>query len=171
MQPTEILMQEHRVIEQVLSCLEKLAEAGSRDGRIEAAVAADAIDFLRVFADRFHHAKEEENLFPMMEARGFSPDLGPTAVMRQDHEAGRALVARMAEAVNGASEGQATEVRAFVESAMTYVSLLREHIQREDQCLFPMADQALRPEDQQAQTAAPRRPSEEEVVSSAPAPP
>lgn len=140
MRPTEILSEEHRVIEVVLDCVEKMADALDRGEKLDAESAREAIDFLRVFADRCHHGKEEDQLFPLMEQRGYSPHEGPTAVMRMEHEQGRALIRRMEQAVEAAGEG-------FVEAARGYVDLLRAHIQKEDHCLFPMADQALTPED------------------------
>lgn len=137
MRPTEILTAEHRVIERVLTCLERMAGRARGDARIDVESAREAIDFLRGFADRCHHAKEEEQLFPLMEANGFSPHQGPTAVMRHEHTVGRELIARMDEAV--ARE----EVGTFGTAVDAYVALLREHIRKEDHCLFPMADQTL----------------------------
>jgi len=143
MRPTEILEAEHRVIEQVLSCLERMATIGTEAGRIDADPAREAIDFLRNFADRCHHGKEEAQLFPAMESRGFSPENGPTAVMRYEHTVGRKLIGQMDDAVEQASQGSAEHVRVFAHSAREYVGMLREHIRKEDHCLFPMADQAL----------------------------
>ena len=163
MRPTEVLMQEHRVIEQVLDCLERIAEDCERAGKVDADSAGKAIDFLRTFADRCHHGKEEEQLFPMMEVHGFSPDQGPTAVMRQDHVAGRTRIRAMDEAIEAASAGDPEACRAYVANARAYVLLLREHIQKEDHCLFPMADQALTEDDQKELQDRFRRVEHEEI--------
>ena len=148
MRATTILMNEHRLIEQVLTCLERMADKATADGRLEAAPARDAVAFFREFADGCHHAKEEDRLFPMMESRGFRPDAGPTAVMRHEHVRGRELVDRLADAINGAAEGNSAEICRFVDTTANYAELLREHIGKEDHCLFPMADQALGAEGQ-----------------------
>jgi hemerythrin-like domain-containing protein len=58
------------------------------------------VDFVRNFADRCHHAKEEENLFPRMEARGVPRDGGPIGVMLFEHEEGRAYVRAIAGAID-----------------------------------------------------------------------
>jgi hemerythrin-like domain-containing protein len=72
MRPTEILSSEHRVIEQVLDCLEAMVK-GLRAGKpLEEERAATALYFLRQFADACHHGKEEERLFPMLVARGMA---------------------------------------------------------------------------------------------------
>jgi hemerythrin-like domain-containing protein len=146
--PTEILSDEHRVIEQVLDCLERMADECRRHGALDAQAAKDAIDFFRNFADRCHHGKEEAHLFPALEARGFSRDEGPTGVMRREHDQGRACVRGMDEAVDAASAGDAAAQRRFVEHATHYIDLLREHIQKEDHCLFAMANQVFSDRDQ-----------------------
>jgi hemerythrin-like domain-containing protein len=143
MRTTEILMSEHRVIERVLLCLEKIADAAEETGRLDAASARDAIAFLRTFADRCHHAKEEERLFPAMERFGLPRDAGPTAVMRKEHEIGREHVRRMAAAVDAFDKGAADAAGRFVVEARGFVELLREHIAKEDEVLFPMADRML----------------------------
>ena len=71
MKPTEILSGEHRIIEQVLDCLEKMAQNCAAGGRLDKPSAEQALDFFRNFADRCHHGKEETHLFPAMEAKGF----------------------------------------------------------------------------------------------------
>jgi len=150
MRPTEILMDEHRVIETVLDCLEAMAARCAEGGSLDAQSAREAVDFFRGFADRCHHGKEEAELFPAMEARGFPADQGPTAVMRAEHAEGRRLLAEIERAIDGAAAPEPRASRAFAESSLRYTALLREHIQKEDHCLFPMADGALTNEDQAA---------------------
>ena len=66
MSPTEILMQEHRLIEQVLDCLEALTQRAEGTGTLDVASATQALEFFSVFADRCHHAKEEDCFFPLL---------------------------------------------------------------------------------------------------------
>jgi len=149
MKPTDILSHEHRVIEQVLTCLEKMVQRCDAEGKLEVQPAQDAVEFLRHFADRCHHAKEEDHLFPAMEAKGFSRQGGPTGVMIYEHELARAHVRGMGEAVQAASAGDALALKQFSQHARQYVSLLRQHIEKEDHCLYAMANQAFTEEDQQ----------------------
>ncbi len=142
MRATEILMEEHRVIEVVLDCLERLAERCAAEGHLDAGAALRALDFFRHFADRCHHGKEEDYLFRLLEDRGVRRDSGPTGVMLHEHEQGRRHVAAMAGAIPAAAEDAAARAD-FVSHARQYVRLLREHIRKEDHCLFPMADSAL----------------------------
>jgi hemerythrin-like domain-containing protein len=143
MLPTEILKDEHRVIEQVLNCLERIADDCAAERKLDGRSALQALDFFRTFADGCHHHKEEAHLFPVLERKGFPPTSGPTAVMRSEHAEGRRHVQAMAAAVERATLGDSGAVSRFVEHARGYIRLLREHIAKEDNCLFPMADAAL----------------------------
>jgi hemerythrin-like domain-containing protein len=149
MKPSDILKSEHRVIEQVLDCLEQLAQHSANAGQCDVRSAEQAIDFFRNFADRCHHGKEEEHFFPAMEAKGFSRDCGPTGVMLLEHELGRREVTGMSSALAACQAGDGAAPQRFAEHARAYIRLLREHIQKEDHCLFSMADQAFTPADQQ----------------------
>jgi hemerythrin-like domain-containing protein len=146
---TEILSSEHRVIEQVLDCLERIAQGCQDEARLDKASAMQALDFFRNFADRCHHGKEETHLFPALEAKGFPRDGGPTGVMLHEHDQGRACIRSMAVAADGAAEGGADAIAAFVAAAQGYIALLRQHIEKEDHCLFSMADRAFTAADQQ----------------------
>lgn len=133
MRATDVLMEEHRVIEQVLSCLEKLADRCAAGEDLDGDSAREALDFFRHFADHCHHDKEEGHLFPLLEARGLVRDGGPTGVMLHEHDEGRRLIAALAAAV------EENAPREFVRHARAYVGLLCDHIRKEDHCLFPMA--------------------------------
>jgi len=148
MKPTEVLSAEHRVIEQVLNCLEKIAAQAEKTGKLEKQPAQDAVSFFRAFADQCHHGKEEALLFPALEAKGMPRNGGPTGVMIQEHETGRACVRGMADAV------EKDDAKSFAQNGRAYIELLRQHIQKEDHCLFGMADQALSPADQASLLAA-----------------
>jgi hemerythrin-like domain-containing protein len=149
MRPTDILSAEHRVIEQVLDCLDKIASEGSGGDRFDAESARQAVDFLRHFADQCHHGKEEGHLFPLLETRGLPHYSGPTAVMRQEHEQGRRHLAAMAATIEPATTGKG-ERETFRAHAKAYTRLLRDHIRKEEDCLFTMAANLLDEGDCQA---------------------
>jgi hemerythrin-like domain-containing protein len=155
MKPTEILSEEHRVIETVLAVLEKMADRLASDQELDTKSASEAIAFFRTFADECHHGKEEDFLFPMLEQKGFSREQGPTGVMFHEHDEGRRHVKAMAEAVDQLnsstpeSDQQTAAREQFAHHALAFVTLLREHIQKEDHCLFNMADQAFSESEQQ----------------------
>jgi hemerythrin-like domain-containing protein len=150
MSPTDILRGEHRVIEQVVACLEKLANQSCTQGKLDGEAARQAIDFFQTFADRCHHVKEESHLFPLMETKGFSPHSGPTSVMRAEHDEGRRFLKILENTIDDAVAGKPEAVQRFATNAHGYARLLREHIDKEDHRLFPMADNALTGTDQQS---------------------
>jgi hemerythrin-like domain-containing protein len=142
---TEVLKEEHRVIEKVLDALERLAKAAESSSLAEW---EKAIDFARNFADKCHHLKEENLLFPVMEAHGIPREGGPIGMMLAEHEEGRSYVRAMAAAVASAGKDSADNRQILRETAIAYIQLLRQHIQKEDEVLFQMADGVLSPEEQ-----------------------
>jgi hemerythrin-like domain-containing protein len=150
MQPTQVLMDEHRVIEQVIGCVEKMAEQAANEGALNTEHAFQAVEFIRHFADHCHHAKEEDQLFRLMYDRGFSPEQGPLAVMLDEHEQGRRHVRAMDEAIAAYSHGDDAALEQFAFHARSYAELLRGHIVKEDFILYPMADEAFSDDDQES---------------------
>ncbi len=143
MKATRILTEEHLVIKKVLQCLEKIVAESERNKKLNLESARTAIDFFTNFADSCHHAKEEDRLFPAMEESGIPREGGPLGVMVMDHIAGREAIQGMVESMDKASQGDAAAVKAFADNAGEYISLLSDHIRKEDHCLFSMADSAL----------------------------
>lgn len=133
--PTQILRDEHVLILGALDALERAADRLERFGAAPPdAWWAEMVGWLRAFADQGHHAKEERLLFPAMARAGVPADGGgPIGAMLAEHEEGRALVRVIA-----GSDGprRAAAVR-------RYVDLLRAHIDKENDVLFPLADSVL----------------------------
>jgi hemerythrin-like domain-containing protein len=150
MTATEILKDEHRLIKRVLDWGE--AEIARIDGgkRPDTAKLTQAVDFIRNFADRCHHAKEEGLLFTRMEEKGMPREGGPIAVMLHEHVLGRAHAAAMAASLDGAGRLEPAALASLREHLAGYIGLLRAHIDKEDQILYPMADRLLGPADQEA---------------------
>lgn len=150
---TDLLSEEHRVIERVMSGLEVLVRTSLQQKRLDEALARMAIDFIKSFADRIHHGKEEDDLFARMVERGMSRQSGPLAVMLHEHELGRSCVKAMETNVSKAAEGDATSLAAFSDAAGEYIELLRNHIMKEDRVLYPMSDKILNEKDQEEMLA------------------
>ncbi len=140
---TSRLREEHTHILEVANALAVLVRA-AEEGRWDVDAFADCVTFIRLFADACHHGKEEDLLFPELEAAGMPRDQGPIAVMLHEHQQGRALARYMAGALDGARAGDPEAQATLRNAAMGYVNLIRGHIQKEDHVLFEMADQAVR---------------------------
>jgi hemerythrin-like domain-containing protein len=136
------LERDHRVIEEVVALLEDVARHAGPDRAF--AFGAWAVEFVRRFADRCHHAKEEEALFPLLESRGIARRGGPIGMLLLEHQEGRSLLADMERAL------AARDLPAFVASAGAYAGLLRAHIAKERGVLFPLGERRLGREDDRA---------------------
>jgi hemerythrin-like domain-containing protein len=150
MQATDILMSEHRVIERVIASLETAANRLQAGQEVRPGFFMDAADFIKGFADGCHHRKEEGVLFKALQANGMPAGQGPIAVMLSEHEQGRKFTQGMRAAAQGLQAGDASARQSLVKNALGYAALLRQHIQKEDQVLFPMASRII-PVDKQAQ--------------------
>jgi hemerythrin-like domain-containing protein len=107
-------------------------------------VAPDHIEqilgFLGDFADKCHHGKEEDLLFPAMEEAGIPREGGPIGVMLLEHVQGREHIQAMRSAASGYKGGEPGQSSHFVRHGRAYVSLLNQHIEKENNVLFRMAD-------------------------------
>jgi len=147
MLPTEDLMNEHRVIERMLGVVDRACDRIERGQEVDQELFVNAADFFRNFADKCHHGKEESLLFQKMQERGVSGEVGPIAVMLREHQDGRAHVKKMTE-LSAAKMSEKTK-GGLVKASRSYVDLLSKHIQKEDNILYPMANQILTKDDQE----------------------
>jgi hemerythrin-like domain-containing protein len=152
MEATEVLMSEHRVIERVLTALEKAAQRLENHEPLRAEFFVDAAEFIKGFADGCHHRKEEDVLFTAMIAHGIPEKGGPVGVMLAEHDQGRMFTRAMREAAQKLDAGDESARADVVQNVRGYVALLRQHILKEDTILFPMADRALPPASQEKVT-------------------
>jgi hemerythrin-like domain-containing protein len=146
---TALLKEEHDLILRGLAVLEKVAARLADCKPVARETVEKLVEFFRNFADRCHHGKEEVMLFPALEEAGLPREGGPTGVMVYEHEEGRACVRGIA----GAAARLAADPAAageIVQHARQFISLLRAHIDKENDVLFIMADSILSPEAQQA---------------------
>jgi hemerythrin-like domain-containing protein len=159
MKPTEDLMHEHKAIKVMLSIMSKIAENIRNQKKTD----SEEIEKLIDFADKCHHGKEETVLFPALVDAGMSDQSGPVAVMLHEHDLGRGFIKNMALSVEAMKAGDISAINQVAESMEEYVSLLHNHIQKEENILFPMADKLL-PEEKQYETFIAFERIEEEVV-------
>lgn len=159
MMPTEELKHEHQVILLVLAGAERQAR---RPGEADLAQIGEMIEFFVNFVDRCHHSKEEKHLFVKMEERGIPHD-GPIRVMLDEHDQGRRLVTAMKKSLSEAWAGSGAATEALRNDLIAYVRLLRSHIDKEDNILYPMADSAFTVEDRRSLEEAFKKVESEEM--------
>ena len=134
---TMVLSEEHqnilKVIDGVLNECNEIE--GGKD--LEKGFFAEVIDFIKNYADAYHHAKEEDILFKAMLENVENMHCNPIPVMLHEHEEGRHYIKNLEEAIANSDQEQ------ILTNARGYCLLLRDHIYKEDNVLYPMAEQAL----------------------------
>lgn len=148
-QPTAVLRDEHQVILRVIEVLKQLRERSLNGGRFEVDSFKRCVEFFQLFADACHHAKEEDLLFPAIEACGIPREGGPIGVMLEEHQMARGFTKEMAAALEANDDGQPEAQSKFHDAAGKYIELLTNHIFKEDNILFNMTDQVLSGADQE----------------------
>jgi hemerythrin-like domain-containing protein len=140
---TQALVDEHRLILRMIALLEKKARQTAEGKYLNWQFYLDGIDFIRQYADRFHHAKEEDVLFKALVDNGMPKDHSPVAAMLMEHDQGRSYVRAMEVAVLEAQSGRADTYQAIADNALGYAALLQDHIAKEDDILYPLSERVL----------------------------
>ena len=143
MKATDELKKEHQGIELMLQILSAISEKLSRGENVPVEHLDSIIEFFTIFVDKCHHGKEEEFLFPALETAGVLREGGPIGVMLSEHEQGRKLVAKLKDALTEYRTGDKTTAVSIQAICDKYITLLDEHITKENNVLFPMAGTKL----------------------------
>lgn len=134
---TKQLSDEHQNILKVIDALVQECDALDGGEELDQEFFRQVVDFIRNYADKFHHAKEEDILFKGLDHPGVEMHCDPRPQMLHEHDLGRSFVKGIE---YGGSQANKEQV---VENARGYARLLQEHIYKEDNILFPMAENAL----------------------------
>ena len=134
----QILSAEHKNILKVISAVFKQCEEIDSGKYLDEPFFVKVISFIKNYADKFHHAKEEDILFAELNKDGVLEHCNPIEQMLHEHTLGRGFVKGLSEAVEKGDKAEA------VKNAREYCELLQEHIFKEDNILYPMADEALK---------------------------
>lgn len=130
--PVKRLVDEHILIKRWLALIPGVIENLDVTKEEDRKLILDGVDFIKSYADKFHHAKEEEILF-----KYFDDNLDIIKSMLQDHDTARNHVKAMVEAV------AKQDKEAIVTHLNGYKELLSEHIKKEDEILYPWMDRNL----------------------------
>jgi hemerythrin-like domain-containing protein len=142
MKATQQLRDEHEGVKIMLSILEQVCQQWEATENLNREHFGGILRFLKVFVDQCHHGKEEELLFPALVAAGV-PEDGPIAVMLHEHQMGRNYVKAMSTAFCKYMASGVSSSKDVLQNAHSYISLLRDHIEKENNVLFVMADSLL----------------------------
>lgn len=140
MKPTDELMAEHQNVLVTLEILNKISHDIRSGKPVAQEDLSELMEVLRLYVDQCHHGKEENILFPSIEALGIPRDAGPTGVMFSEHDNGRQFIQGMRDALADFHAGGSKSLIPFADNAEQYSTLMQQHIYKEDNILYPMAN-------------------------------
>jgi hemerythrin-like domain-containing protein len=147
MKATDLLRDDHRLIERTLAALAMATVQLEQSAPVRPGFFLGVVEFFEGFVHGVHYRREEGVFFPAMERAGAPRTAGPLAVAIREHEESRGIARAMRSAAERWGAGDESARQQLAEDARRYVSLLKQHIAREDQLLFPMAEDMIPGED------------------------
>jgi hemerythrin-like domain-containing protein len=134
---TQDLRKEHDAILHVFTILDKMLSTDTKEDVEIFKFGDELIFFLKTFADKCHHGKEEDYLFKELITKGVPNEGGPIGVMLQEHKQGREYILLMNKSL------ESKDLINFRTNAAKYRDHMRNHIEKENNFLFVMADKLL----------------------------
>ena len=141
---TSMLSEEHQLILKAIDVILKECKQLDEGQELEKSFFENAIDFIKNYADKFHHAKEEDILFEKLNSDTVQMHCNPIPQMLYEHDTGRDFVKGMERGL------EETDKKTVIENARGYSYLLKDHIMKEDNILYPIAEEALNDEQKDA---------------------
>jgi len=138
---TASLRRDHELIEKVIKAMESTIQLLNDGKQIPESILMPVIDFSKNFTDVCHHSKEEKSLFPALEQAGLPTNMGPIAMMLMDHQRSREIGTEMeTSAKEYLTSGNSAKL---VSDMQQYVEHITEHLWKENNKLFMMAEARL----------------------------
>ena len=138
---TASLRHDHKLIEKVLGALDTTIKLLKDGKKIPEQILLPTLDFTQNFTDVCHHGKEEEALFPALEKAGMPTNMGPIRMMLIDHERTKEIAEHISKSSKKYLESGSSDY--LIESLELYVQHVTEHLWKENNRLFMMADSRL----------------------------
>jgi hemerythrin-like domain-containing protein len=137
MKPIGPLMREHRLIEKMLTALMLHVDKIERSKKVNPVIIDVAVDFVRMYADRTHHGKEEEILFRDLAKKNLPPEL--KKIMQElldEHVWGRKTTGMLVAAKDKYLSGEEEELPQIISLARELGGFYPKHIEKEDKRFF-----------------------------------
>lgn len=138
MKPRGPLMIEHRLIEKVLALAAQMAQRIKTEGKADPYAIYSIVDFIKTYADRTHHGKEEDILFRELAAKDLSASHRSTMEdLINEHKTSRRATAELLAANEAYEKGDADKLSVIVEKIVFLAGFYPVHIAKEDKTFFP----------------------------------
>jgi hemerythrin-like domain-containing protein len=143
MDAIDILVNEHVYIKKILKAVRKDCEELAEGKNVDVEFYRKVIDFVRNFADKYHHQKEEKKLFNIMSEKNEALKTGPIMGMLMEHDLGRMYIKNLDEMLTAYENGDKKKKAYIIANALAYEMLLDKHIDKEDTAIYMMARRQL----------------------------
>lgn len=151
MQPIGPLMWEHRTIERVIRVFKDQILHMQQENAIDVAFIDAAVDFIRTYADRTHHGKEEAILFRDLANKELSEEHARImAELIEEHRFARATTRNLVEARDRYVRGDPVPLGEFITHFRTLSDFYPQHIEKEDRHFFYPAMEYFSDEEREA---------------------
>lgn len=144
---TTSLRRDHDLIDKVINSMKTTIQLLESGTKIPESILNPVIDFSKNFTDVCHHSKEEKSLFPALERAGMPTHMGPIAKMLMEHEVTRKIGNKMEESTN--NYFKTDDATQLISDMKEYVEHVTEHLWKENNRLFMMAEARLQNVSQQ----------------------
>lgn len=151
MQARAPLMVEHRLIERMVSIIKDALVQIESTRKVDPLFVDTAVDFIRTYADRTHHGKEEDILFRNLNKRPLTAE--DRCVMKElleEHVFGRQTTKTLVEANTRYRNGDESALTEIVSKLQTLVGFYPKHIEKEDKIFFPASRSYFTDEEDQS---------------------
>ncbi|MGO9377819.1 MAG: hemerythrin domain-containing protein [Dissulfurispiraceae bacterium] len=151
MKPRGPLMIEHRLIEKMLDIVKKQSYIIGVQDKVDPVFIDTVVDFIKTYADRTHHGKEEDIMFKVLATKNMNAE--DEKVMREladEHIYARKLVTELVQAKMEYLGGRRTALKTIKEKLDTLVKFYPVHIAKEDKLFFPSTEKYLSYEEQES---------------------
>lgn len=141
MKPRGPLMIEHRLIEKMLKITAQKLEIIKKDRVIDPVFIDTIVDFIRTYADRTHHGKEEDILFKELERKNLKTnDKKGMQELIDEHILARKVVKELVEATDSYVKGDSKSIDIIIDKLTFLINFYPEHIRKEDKVFFPVTE-------------------------------
>ena len=148
MTPTENLIKEHEEINELLDIMSKIAmKIKSKDVFYPNDV-EEIIDYLIIIIDKSHHGKEDEVFYPELISSGIPNEKAPLSIINYEHTLAKRYLKDISSCVVNCKIGNDFSGELLADSLTNYVVVIKNHIQREEEIVFPIANEVLSSEKQ-----------------------
>jgi hemerythrin-like domain-containing protein len=137
MMPIGPLMIEHRLIEKMIALMDEEITKMKQFNKANPLFIDTAVDFIRMYADRTHHGKEEDILFQDLKKKDLSPNHDKImGELVEEHKWARSMVGKLIDEKNEYEKGNINKLKEIINTIRELTEFYPKHIEKEDKHFF-----------------------------------